>query len=352
MLWSLQETLGFIEPCLPRALLPDGAWPAILGTARKLPEAVSLCGLECHLGKDVARVDFLACVLASSPAPERWATFCEDKAREGDTDSAGWRALWRFASEWAHPAALLHRQIPFIWLEFDEPALRPDAAPSQLCCLNPAPLAKPPARAPVSRDDRPEVHLRVIEESLARVLDGPVSAKTRATLSRCFEHLPPGGAVAHLSVMRAREPAALKLTVCLPRDGLEAYLAAVGWPGSASGLRAVLETFSPDAHSVTLDLSMGDVMALRIGLEFFDARDQARDPARQALLDNCLRAGLCTREQRDALRTWAGSNRHLYAGDGWPTRVSRWMDVKLVQPTDGALTAKVYLGVQPHFSLA
>ena len=351
MSWPLKESLAFIEPHLPRPLVSEASWSAIRQTARGLPDVVSTFYLEHPLGPGGDWVDFLACVAATDAAPERLEACCAEQARSApEGEAAGWLRLHRFAEEWARPGTLLHQQVPFIWLEFDAPEGRPVAAPNLLLCVDPTPLERPPASLP-ERDERPETHLRVIHRALELALDGPVSSSNRDTLRACFERLPPGGNIVHLSIMSARSPVALKLNVSLPREQLQRYLGGIGWPGDAARLGSVLERFVPDMDPVRIDLTVGDTLSPRVGLEFFRTRDRRRDPARSALLDQCMASGLCTAEQREALRVWPGSKRELYPEQTWPTRVSRWTDVKIVYRDDQPLAAKAYLGVNPHFSL-
>src|SRR4051812_26128272 len=157
MCLPLKESLAFVEPHLPPLLVPEAIWPAIRKVASGLPDVISTFYLERHLGEGGDRVDFLACVAAEDGAPERLAAWCSDR---------GWERLSRFAQEWARPGTLLHRQVPFIWLELDRPSEQPPslAAPNLLLCTDATPLERCRGRRP-EWDARPEVHQQVIERA-------------------------------------------------------------------------------------------------------------------------------------------------------------------------------------------
>jgi hypothetical protein len=301
---------------LPRELVPEASWSAIRRVADDLPDVASTFYLERPLGAAAAeRVDFLACVAAEGGAPERLGAWFRRR---------GWARLRAFAEEWARPGTLLHRQVPFVWLELDAPYEEPNL----LACTDPTPLESFRG-GNAEWDGRPEVHQEVIERAAELLLGAPVPREARDVMRRCHQY----GRILHLSVMSARSPAALKLNVSLPRR----HLRDLGWPG--------LERFAPDSDLVRLDVTPG---SSRLGLEFFDARDRR---SRDALLDTCLAAGVCTPHQRAALRRWPGSERSPRPGGAWPARVSRWTDAKLVFEGDQLVAAKAYLGVSSHFSL-
>lgn len=331
----LKESLALVEPHLPRPLVPEATWPAIRRVAGGLPDVSSTFYLERHLGAGGERVDFLACVAAEAGAPERLSAWCSER---------GWERLHRFAEEWARPGTLLHRQVPFIWLELDAPSEQPLAAPNLLLCTDPTPLERHRGHRP-EWDGRPEVHQQVIERAAEVLLGAPIPLDTLRT---CYACLPPGGNILHLSIMSARNPVALKLNVSLPRRELSRYLAEIGWPGDSAALAADLERFAPGQDPVRLDLTAGASISPRVGLELFRAGDRR---LRDALFDQCLTSGLCTPEQREALRLWPGSSRERRPDGTWPARVNRWTDAKVVYQGNALAAAKAYLGVSAHFSL-
>src|SRR5262245_16799030 len=143
MCLPLKDSLAFVEPHLPPLLVPEATWPAIRRAAGGLPDVISTSYLERHLGAGGGdRVDCLACVASEDGAPGRLAAWCSDR---------GWERLRRFAEEWARPGTLLHRQVPFIWLELDMPSgpPQPAAAPNLLLCTDATPLER-------YRGDRPQ----------------------------------------------------------------------------------------------------------------------------------------------------------------------------------------------------
>jgi len=344
-----------IAPHLPGALVPEPSWPALRAAAGDLPDVASTFYLERPLGAGADRVDLLACVAAEGGAPERLAAWCLRR---------GWERLHAFAEEWARPGTLLHRQVPFVWMEMDAPYQRPNL----LLCTDPSPLERYRGPQPEietvaarealeevserNRAPRPETleawRLDLVERAAELLLGAPLSREALSAVRTCHQALPPGGSIVHLSIMSARSPAALKLNAWLPRERLRGYLRDIGWPGDPDAIEAGVDRFAPGSPVVRLDVTPGSA---RLGLELFRPEERRRDPSRDALLDTCLAAGLCTPEQRAALRGWPGSERVRGPGGEWPARVSRWTDAKIVFHGGELLAAKAYLGVSSHFSL-
>ncbi|WP_437542799.1 hypothetical protein WME97_31415 [Sorangium sp. So ce367] len=357
---SMEKTLELVEPHVPPTLVSPRDWRAFGRCAPALLDAASVLTLECHLGATASRIDFLACVLAEGR--EILASRLPRSRREGPVAPGGLPPPegadllrgppGRLLAAWTTPGTLLFEQVPLLWFEFDQPAARRGPVePSVLLCLDPRPLTN--LEAPeAERDFSPSGRLRLVEAALSVLLDGPVPAATQAALLRCFTLLPDGGHVVHLSVMSARQPATLKLNVSLPRDRLTGYLLGVGWPGNPGEVEELLETLRVEDERVTIDVTLGDSVAPRLGIELFDLATRKLDPGRSATLERLSSLGLCTPSQRDALAAWPGSSRERCQEGEWPSRVRRWIDLKIVLGPDRALSAKAYLGVLRCFSLA
>jgi len=347
MIWPLGETLERVKPYVPYQLVPPGAFEGIRTLARVLPEAMSAYYIECRLGAAASQVDFSACTLATQGGREILA---------GGAPALGHHGVWGrvrdFLTYWADPGSPLYDQLPFIWLEFDE-VNRPQPRPCLNFCLDPGYLDghSGPAngRHPNTRRLQP-----FFEAALVRASGQPLEPDARRNLANCFDCLPEGGQIIYMAVMLARQPAALKVNVVLPRDSLLAYLAQIAWPGSLTELEKGLLTFCAAMDRVRFDLTVGRAMLPRLGIEFFahmGASPQA-DTDRRQFLEQLAAEGLCTPEKRTALLSWSGSSSELYSRQSVPTRLSRSWYVKLVYQDQKPLEAKAYLGFAPsRFSL-
>ena len=154
-----------------------------------------------------------------------------------------------------------------------------------------------------------------------------------------------------MSAMLSRQPAALKVFGSIPKNQLPEYLTHIGWTGSIPELETVLTTFCAPIDSIQIDLTVGNMISPRLGIEFFSDTSSQKDPGRHLLLNQFVESGLCTPEKRDILFAWPGDSREVFSGQSWPSRLIRWLDLKLVYLPNQPLEAKGYLGFSPRFSL-
>jgi hypothetical protein len=346
MLWPVSETIELIAPYLPGSLISAQAFSHIKTIATVLPNAMSGYFLECRLGVDNTRVDFLSCamackggrtVLAGEHPPAALPAFLLQHPL--------WRRVQDFVLQWADTTSLLYQQVPLIWLEFDVDGPPPEVPlPSLLFCLDPAFLLRD-ATSETAAYLTAETYRHITETTVAHLIGQPLPPRTHQTLLACYERLPAGGHLVHISVMLARRPMVVKVNVSLPKDRFLAYLDRIEWRGSYSEMQALLTAFYPSTDIIKVDLTIADTVLPHIGLEFFS--DPQDDPKRQELLHRCVNVGLCTPAKRDALFTWPGHSCERYAKHLWPTLLKRWLCVKLVYQSNAPLEAKGYLGFMP-----
>jgi hypothetical protein len=353
MIWPLAETLRLIEPYVPAQLVAPELFARIKTVAAQLPDAMSAYFLECRLGPEASQVDFLTCITALNGARQVLAE--QDIAAVLPSrllTQPLWGRIYEFWKQWADPASPLYEQIPLTWLEFEQldgqqPTM-PLACPT--FCLDREILQR---KHPLNSANgyNPQQGYQVAEVALEYLLGQPLSPLIKKNLLACFEALPPGGRIIHLGSMQTRQPPVLKVYGLLPRQGLLAYLAAIGWPGSPAEIENILTTFGPTTAIARPDLALGASILPRMGLEFSHPASPQDDQTQQRLLNQCVAAGLCTPEKRDALLTWPGSSRETFSRFSWPVRLRRWLDLKIVYQPDQLLEAKAYLGFSPRFSL-
>ncbi|KYF74018.1 hypothetical protein BE17_32270 [Sorangium cellulosum] len=332
---------------MPAALVTPGAWKSVLGAARRLPPAVSCTFLECRLGPDAPAVDLGVSVTAAEGRPILQAATPADLRLSGE-EAAIWGRVQEIARVWADPASPLHDRVPVVSLELDSGEItRGRLMPSVALCLDPSLMKRsspPDAIGHGLADCAPS-----LEAGLSVLSSEPLTPHARADLHRCFEALPAGGRVVHVGFMVGRRPSALKLFAAMDKDKVLGYLDAIRWPGSFAEAASMIATFGSGPDTFRLELTIGERLLPRVGLEFSSRRGP--DPARRALIGRCVDEGLCTPEKRDALLSWPGSARVAIAGNDWPARLSRWIDMKVVHDPPEPLEAKCYLGFMSHLSL-
>jgi hypothetical protein len=311
------------------------------------------------LTPEAQQVDFLTCIAACDNGR---AALVEQKDNDAFfpliTGEPVWDQARSFFAQWADPSSSLYDGVPLIWFEFDhvEAALPPVPLPSFSFCVDPL-YAERRSWEQYIRARDPHYRQHLAEDGLPLFLGQSLSCRTLDVLRACFTELPVGGRLIHLSAMVARQPAVVKLYGSVPRTQLLPYLERIGWSGSVTELTDILVTFCTEDtvdDTMYIDLSIDDAVLPRLGIAF--AQQQIpnlshKDPTRRALLEHCVHAGLCSSEKREAMLRWPGHLRVPFAGQGWPTTISKWLDIKLVYDVDSPLEAKGYLGFMPHFSL-
>jgi hypothetical protein len=162
--------------------------------------------------------------------------------------------------------------------------------------------------------------------------------------------LAPDGQLIHLSVMLGRA-AQIKLYVSIPSARLDDYLTALGSGGTYNEMRQVVADTFPRLDPIFLDLTISDAVAPRLGLAFSQLhlrRGVGAEPTWAILFAELVRRGACDERKRQALASWPGTQEIRFAGQKWPTRLHRYLDVKLVSEPGQPLRAKAYLGFRPH----
>lgn len=367
MTWPTHETIALIEPRLSPALIDPAVLAPLRAHAHRLPDPFASHYLECRLEEDDARVDWLASIAAAPHAGADQDEHARQTAALAGLGKHGpaWARVGRFLRAWNQPAAGLRERIPLLWLEFDDLLRAPGQLPDPCfhACVDSAYMGGGPggedagqAREPGGGKARASAQT-TWATALDILLDGQLPAASARALATCFERLPAAGRMIHVSVMLARTPAAIKLYGCVPVQSLEGYLRDIGWEGRASVLSGLLDRFCTPAtidEMVYFDLAIDAYPTSYIGIVFSQLQlssEHNRDPRREALLARLVDARLCAPHKRDALLAWPGSERVRYESSPRPTRLRRWLDVKLAWYPDGRARAKAYLGFMPVFSL-
>ncbi|WP_437815172.1 hypothetical protein [Sorangium sp. So ce1078] len=305
--------------------------------------------VEWRLGPADDQVDFL--VALDRPGPQGTQVFRELEERSRTwtgQDRKAWLPVARLGGAWSGPEAPLWPRVPTVWLELDDVRGAAAAPPCVSVCLVPA-YARPldPLGAPRSDEELDTIH-RVLD-----LVGAPASARLASALARCFAALPRGGRLIHLSVMLGRDPRAVKLYGKVPRAALPKYLKDIGWSGELAELERFQRSLYPEAYAgdeVYFDLNLANHDApgrASLGLAYSQqqvAHGPCQDPRRRPILGRLVEAGLCHPAKAAAVAGWPGESCERVAGEAWPRRFVRFLDIKLVWDEERGPSAKAYLG--------
>ena len=348
MIWPVLETLAVIEPHLPHSLISRRAFSYIKSLTQQLPDATSSYYLECPLIRNSSQVDLLACVKAANQGRERLLQWLRGKSL---TEFSSMKRVLDFCSDWTKKKSPLHQQVPHIWLEFDQStSLNNVPCPNILFCLDPLYFMRrsKPSQANYLSASR---YQRIVTSALTTLLGQPISPVIRQQLFSCFKKLPPGGQLLHVSVMLARNPTLIKLNLEVPKEQFHSYLQRIGWTGSLAAVEFLLLTYCSFSDRIKFQLAITESFLPRVELEFHFNDEVETAPKMQILLERMEVARLCSRQHRNVLARWPGTFHHTFSHHSWPTRLYRWLDVKLVYHFHRPLSAKAYLGFMPSPSI-
>ena len=358
---SFEEYLAPIAAGVSPALISPAAFSDIGSVARMLPTtlAYNTFGFECRLGEQSPRSDFLVLVRASNGRDSLAGLHPKSSLPENLMADQIWQRVQDFGARWADPASPLHSAVDNIWLEFDVDG----------------PVGAIPVPSiffgPPTNDAQGEAFDRALEttaQALQRLSGAELPPRVIETLTRCFRAFSSSEHVFQVGLMMSRGAEAVRL--CIQVGTLERaveYLAEVGWPGSGTDLRRVLEPVTRIVDRVCLDIDVGETVQPKVGLEcYFDGNRQPRtEPRWEELLDLLVANGLCTPEKRETLLAYPGYSDEKTATVPWPTalrQVSQLLGgrststfvrtlhhVKVVYRPGEPPEAKAYLAANHHW---
>ena len=330
----------------PPPLISAGDRERLVNLARQLPNVMSGFGFECRLRADDDRVDFYGSIGARGKGREALAGFSPVlRPAESDGGEQAWSRLGAFARRWADATSPLYAGIGMVFLEFDAPF-----------ASFPAPLRPPALFARLAlevgdggaqwRQAEP-----LISDVVYLLLGQPLPAPTRAKLREVFTDLPLGGHVVDVAAMLSRGSKAVRVFASIPRHHLPAYLARLGWQGTAGDLETALGVLTRQRSHVSVQLDVSDQISRRIGIETSGDPDPASHDAWWAVIARATALGLCTPEKQNGLTNWMGTTRQTVPASGLPYLLHRVIShVKLVIDPGKPLEAKAYLWVAPQLS--
>lgn len=266
--------------------------------------------MECHLGVDEPRSDFLVRFRRADAAAMTGADGVRPPV-DTAADPTIWARLGEFGRRWTEPGSPLSA-FHQTWLEFDLP--RPHSGTGAGTAL--------PAPSFFADVDRVVGSRAPAETALAILCDGATDPALLDTIATCVDELPPGARWLSLGVMLGRPAGTVRVCVAdLPADAVPGYLDRIGWPGSAVRLGAIRGALEGFTGLATLALDVGASVRPRLGIEYnLEARRSLHDSAAtwRPFLDRLVEAGLCTRHKRDPLLACIGFDHERIDPESWP----------------------------------
>ncbi|WP_437553517.1 hypothetical protein WME97_18645 [Sorangium sp. So ce367] len=340
MLHPMRGLLDVVAPWLPTSLLAEPWRARIRDLAEQLPPAFDWGLLECRLGQDDPRVDFMVCASARDGGRERLASLPPDHAAAGTLGAAG-----RFVEEWGRERSPIHRSVPLIWLEYDILPER-DATPIVGACVDPTYLSPEPV-PPLSI---PELRA-VCASVLGLVLGRPADEEVLDTLERCAALLPANRHILSLAAMPRRGPRDVRVYVALRLAEIPTWLRAIGWSGFERLIDSGLELLGPGEELFGVHIDVAETVGPYFAVERYAGPTPAATAEGLRLIERLVRSGACAPEKGEAIARWSGATKVDLPGAGWLVRVDRQFYIKLIPRPDAPPEAKAYLGFHPSFTL-
>ncbi len=327
----------------PARIAHGRQWASVQRLASELGDIAASYYIECRTGEDSERVDLLVSI--SRGRRQAFHTWLANQR-------APLAPLRRLSAAWNEGSGPFPG-VSGLWLEYDQVDRAIDTtSPCVSVCL------VPNYNESLVVEGQSTVHgsLGAVSEVVETVLGSRLPGDAVVKLEQCLSALPNNGRVIHVSLMLGRPDTPLKLYCVVPRRAVGGFLANAGWRGPTSLVTELVERYCTEqrvADEVYCDVTVSDID--RPGGNIFGVvftpqhllRAKERQPGREPLLSECLRAGLCSQAQRDELVEWP--DRRLTEVD-WAHEpalmvVERWLDVKLVWAPSSGVSLKAYLGL-------
>ncbi|HEX3789700.1 MAG TPA: hypothetical protein VHW44_17675 [Pseudonocardiaceae bacterium] len=294
---SLRDQLSVLLPIIAPELLSANASARITRWAADFPPVAGM--VEAHLGGDLPRGDLLLRFPRGGPAID------------GPADGPVWARLREFDRDWARPGSSL-AAFGQTWLEFDLPD---DPSATEL------PIPSFFADLDLAPGNTAGDQIAAVRAALAILRAGAPAPLD--LVSRCVGELPPGARLLSLGLMFSRPTDAVRVCLAdLRADDVPAYLARIGWAGSAELLRAVGDRLAGFTSTVALALDVDSVVRPRLGVEYHlevrGGRLRGSVERWAPFLDRLVTDGLCAPHKRDPLLACIGFDRDP---TGWPAEL-------------------------------
>jgi hypothetical protein len=325
--------LHAIDRWLPDALVPPASRKWIYDLSRSLPEPWNTRLFECRLAADDDRVDYQLCAMKLDGVPQALRAALKSGAPVAGLGSCG-----DVVREWVEPGTTIHREVPVIWIEFDEAGHHaPD--PFAYAIADPQFLEylHPHRPAPPSPSPR---HVRAVAQVwLPWLTHHPPEERQLDQLEACARALPEGGRLYALAAMSQRGTSDLRVVAAMPHRTVAGWLDRIGWRGDRQQLHWILESLGTVEHDRSVYIDVGERVRDAVAIDFGPLWHGTRW---EPLIDRLVVAGLADADKARAAVAWRGRARIDFDSARWPLHTLRHLGIKLVA-SGGTVQAKAYL---------
>lgn len=347
------ETIDELTTWLPRAPWHEKRVRQVAEHFGSMPDIARIIGMELRLTRNQHQIDFFVGAGSSDLHNHNPALRTYARQRYGPKS----RGLLHFLDHLADDETALRDQIPLVWMEFDH--THPDQAPDppllfaqlQKAMAPPyRPYQIPEHKAALLRGERAFAFLTTCMEALEPT---PVDAGIRAAMATCVAGLPEEALLLSVAPMSARGHDAYRFYAAVPTSQVDAYLAAIGWPGDRRQVKQLLETAYRGVVWVGVSLDIAHTIRPNIGLELTvgGGRRLADEPALNTFIKALPEDAVC-RETMTALDAFCGRHRVRYKDWQRPVTLHRLLShIKCSLKPDRPLEVKAYIGGYPRINL-
>ena len=338
---TINGLFGKLMPFIPDALISQDVISHIEKLNENFPAGLTtIGGMECRLGTDDRNADWFLGINPMDGGREKF----YDKISDGSLSqelqkTPGWKAIRGFTEHWVNPQSPVHQNVSFVWLEFDYPAL---------VAGNPIPGVFLLLKDPVNHSGTggSEYYEWLFNNAFKYLHIEEVNKETEANIKFCFDRLPDKAAINYAALMLGRKLKGIRLVVSIPVEKLEGYLSDVGWEGSGSELRSLVEELSQFVDIIDFNLDIAHKVFPKIGLECILRKKQLQiEPRWRTLVNHLTEKGLCKPEKGRGLLAWSGYENTVLPHETVPSYLFRGIShVKIMYQPGSPLEAKGYMG--------
>jgi hypothetical protein len=355
---TLDYELSNLSSALAGSLVSAKCFADIGHTVRGVPSALTgFFGFECPLGTTEPVADFSLRINAAGEREALAGASVENPLPERLWRSPVWRQVRRFGEAWVDPASPLAAQLSELWLEFDVSATTAldSEVPNVFLLIQ---------RDVADRNDDRDRYRPNVERSLALLSGAEFPPPVLRSLRTCMEAVPNGpNRSFFLGLMLGRRNDSVRICVRgLRADQIPEYLETIGWRGPRDAACEALLPLAQHAERLTLDLDAGEMIGLKLGLEYRLPREGGTAAVAE-FLDALVARDLCVAAKRQGLIDWIGRIFEPENGPAPPQHLSAalWLSglwasssltsqlnhVKItLEPGCHKLSAKAYLALE------
>ncbi len=270
-------------PFIPDTLVSQEVIAHIQNLNNNFPAGLTtIGGMECRLGTDDRNADWFLGINPVDGGREKFYEKISDGGLSLELqETQGWKAIKVFTEHWVNADSPVHRNVSFVWLEFDYPAL---------LAGNPIPGVFLLLKDSVGEGQ--DYYDQLFNNAFKYLQIEEVKKETEDNIRFCFDRLPDKAVINYAALMLGRKLKGIRLVVSIPIERLEGYLKEVGWEGSTGELRELVEELLPLVDFIDFNLDIAHKVFPKIGLECILRKKQLQiEPRWRTLVEHLIEKG-------------------------------------------------------------